>query len=145
MGYQTIIDGQCHCGNISYAFKSNRAIADIPLRKCNCTFCSKHNCVYSADANGEFEYKEAARKTNRYQFGHSTAVFHVCKTCGMMPFVTCEIDGQEYAVVNLCTATSHAFSNAPTSTKDFSGESVDDRLARRKQTWMPTVKTKSNR
>jgi hypothetical protein len=141
--YKTEIIGQCHCGAIHFNYRSNRNVEDLPLRKCDCTFCTKHNCLYSGDGEGEFTYMENEARAKHYQFGHSTALFHICKSCGVMPFVTCKIDGKEYAVVNMCCATSHSFSDQTATTKSFEGESSEKRLARRKKSWTPIITDQS--
>ena len=42
-------------------------------------------------------------RVTRYRFGTKTADFHVCATCGVVPIVTCVLDGRRYAVVNANT------------------------------------------
>lgn len=74
-----------------------------------------------------------------YQFGTKTADFYVCSECGAVPFVLSEIDGNQYAVVNV-----NAFENVDTSSfsdsnTNFDGEAVGGRLERRKRNWIPDV------
>jgi hypothetical protein len=57
-----------------------------------------------------------------------------------VPFVSCEIDGRLYAVVNV-----NAFENADPSrlrrlAAHFEGEDVQSRLARRKRNWISNVR-----
>lgn len=74
-----------------------------------------------------------------YAFGTRTAQFHVCGTCGLVPFVTIDIDGHEYAVVSVNSfegVPASMLSRAPAS---FDGEGQGGRLARRAKNWIPSV------
>jgi hypothetical protein len=76
---------------------------------------------------------------SKYQFGTRTATFHVCAECGSVPFVTSEIAGHLYAVVNV-----NMFDNIDPAwlrrgATDFEGEDMDLRLARRKRNWIADV------
>lgn len=89
-------------------------------------------------------YRESAL-VSEYQFGTATAIFHICSTCGVVPFVTSKIDDHLYAVVNTNTFDDTAqisFSRSPT---DFEGEAVSDRLERRKRNWIDNVQMSHER
>jgi hypothetical protein len=58
-------------------------------------------------------------------------------TCGVMPIVTCEIDGARYAVVNVNAFVDVDRSQLVETATDFEGEATADRLARRKRNWTP--------
>ena len=105
------IAGRCHCGNISFEF----------------------------DAPGELKGSLAAtvREESIYRFG--TGDFHVCTRCGAVPFVTSEIDGRIYAVVNVNTFEGLDPKTLPRVPVSFDGESTENRLARRKQRWIASV------
>jgi len=76
---------------------------------------------------------------SKYQFGTKTAEFYVCSVCGVVPFVLSEIDGNEFAVVNVNTfGDTGSFSFSSKST-NFDGEDTGSRLERRKRNWIPTV------
>ena len=132
------IDGSCHCGNIRFAFDWPGAGSGIPVRACGCGMCSKHGGVWTSHPQGRFELRiaEEARVT-RYRFGTKTADFHVCATCGVVPIVTCVLDGTRYAVVNANTFDGVDRSELTVSSIDFEGEATDNRLARRKRNWTP--------
>ena len=135
-----LIHGSCHCGNISFTLAWDPDPAEIPARACDCTFCSKHGGVWTSNPRGKLRVavKDASR-VSKYSFGTETAAFHVCSRCGAVPVVTSRIDGDLYAVVSV-----NAFDNvdpallkrAPIS---FEGESVNDRLGRRKRGWIRDV------
>lgn len=134
------IRGQCHCRNISYRLEWPHNVDVIPSRACGCSFCTTHSASYTshpkARLGAQVRYSE---KHSIYRFGTETADFHVCSTCGCVPFVTCEIDGQVYAVVNTKTFTSIRDYQLEESTANFGDEDVSVRLARRKKFWIPNV------
>ena len=61
----------------------------------------------------------------------------MCKTCGIVPIVTCVIDGKRYAVVNVNTFDDADRSELAEAPSNFEGESTEDRLARRRRNWTP--------
>ena len=141
-----LINGSCHCGNISFALTWEPDPLEIPARACGCSFCSKHGGIWTSDPNGSLSVtvKEPAL-VSKYAFGTRTAEFHVCSRCGIVPVVTSEIDGKLYAVVSVNsfegidrTLLRHACAN-------FDGESEDVRLARRKRNWIPSVRCVESR
>jgi hypothetical protein len=135
-----IIDGGCHCGNITFALDWRPDPSEIPARACTCSFCVKHGGVWTSCATGALRVTvRDPSLVSRYSFGTRTAAFHVCSGCGVVPVVTSRIDGREYAVVSV-----NAFNNvdpgmlrrAPIS---FDAETEEVRLARRKRGWIADV------
>jgi len=140
MSEVTIIKGQCHCGNISYQFVTQKKLDQIAVRKCTCSFCSMHGSVYTSDPKGELRYKfKEKSQINKYRFGHQTADFIVCKTCGVLPFVISKIDGNTYAVLNVNTAVDLIIPTASPAHVDYDAEVKMDRLSRRSKNWIGTV------
>jgi hypothetical protein len=78
-------------------------------------------------------------QVSKYRFGTGTADFFVCSRCGAVPFVTSEINGCLYAVVNVNTFEGVDRSVLQPSVSDFDGEDTTSRLARRARTWIPHV------
>jgi hypothetical protein len=74
---------------------------------------------------------------NRYRFGTKTTDFHVCRACGVMPITTCSIASTRYAVVNIQTFNGVDHGRFVHRATDFEGETIENRLARRQQTWTP--------
>ncbi|MCZ6511764.1 MAG: hypothetical protein O7A62_14405, partial [Alphaproteobacteria bacterium] len=74
-------------------------------------------------------------RVQRYRFGTETADFYICKTCGVAPIVTSDIDGSTYSVVNVNCFDDVDRSELVESTTDFDGEATEDRLARRQRNW----------
>jgi hypothetical protein len=89
-----LINGTCHCGNISFALDWLPSPTEIPARACGCSFCTKHGGVWTSTPNGALKIKvKDPAAVARYAFGTRTAEFHVCVRCGVVPVVTSEIAG----------------------------------------------------
>ena len=134
------INGKCHCGNISYEFLWPEPGSRIPVRACSCTFCTKHGGVYTSHPDGQLTVQISNQNlAYQYSFGTKTAEFHICTECGAVPFVTSTIKGKVYAVVNVNTFEGVDRAELDSSVTDFDGESVGDRLERRKKKWISQV------
>src|ERR1700730_6893146 len=132
------IAATCHCGNIRVALDWPASAATIAARACGCRFCTKHGGVWTSHPEGRFQLSIADEKrVSPYRFGSKTADFHVCLTCGVVPIVTCTIEGTRYAVFNVNTFDDAARAQVVTTASDFEGETTDNRLARRRRNWTP--------
>lgn len=135
-----LIKARCHCGNISFSLDWAGA-PEIPARACGCTFCVKHGGVWTSNPRGRLDVQvRDPAKVNKYAFGTRTATFHVCAECGSVPFVTSEIDGHPYAVVNVNMFENVAPALLRRGPADFEGEDMAARLARRKKNWIADVR-----
>ena len=134
------IVGKCHCGNIEYEFLWPEPANKIPVRACSCTFCRKHNGVYTSHSKAQLKARISNHsRVSRYAFGTKTAEFYICTSCGVVPFVVSQIQGQLYAVVNVNTFEDVNPEDLVSSVTDFDGESLDGRLQRRARNWIPQV------
>jgi len=135
------IDGACHCGNIRFKLFWPVSQTEIPVRKCGCTFCQKHNGAWTSDSHSMVSLKIGDLSLlSKYNFGTRTADFFVCSVCGVVPIVLSEIDDNLYAVVNV-----NVFGETPdftfsSSSTDFDGEDTGSRLERRQRNWIPDVR-----
>ncbi|HEX4598230.1 MAG TPA: hypothetical protein VH278_10625 [Burkholderiaceae bacterium] len=135
-----LIQGSCHCGNVSFELTWTPDPAQIPARACGCTFCAKHGGVWTSNPEGSLRIMvRQPALVSKYSFGTSTALFHTCTRCGVVPVVTSQIERRLYAVVSV-----NAFNNVPRSLlrqvpASFEGESVESRLERRKRNWIAAV------
>jgi hypothetical protein len=135
-----LIDGACHCGNISFALAWEPDPTEIPARACGCSFCVKHGGVWTSNPRGVLKIKvREPSRVGRYGFGTRTAQFHVCSECGVVPVVTSEIEGRIYAVVNVNTFDGVDTALLRRSPANFDGEGTDSRLARRARNWIGNV------
>jgi hypothetical protein len=132
------IEGSCHCGNIRFTFDWPGPGPTIPVRACDCTLCTKHGGVWTSHPKGSFRLQIADdARVSCYRFGTKTADFNLCLVCGVIPIVTCVIDGTRYAVVNVNTFDNVDRAELIVSRTDFESETAEDRLARRTRKWTP--------
>lgn len=138
------ISGGCHCGNVTYVFDWPGDGSEIPVRACSCTFCTKHGGTYTSHREADLlaEVKEESL-VSHYRFATGTADFFVCSRCGAVPFVTCEIDGTLYGVVNVNTFEGVDPTVFRRQVTNFDGEEETGRLERRSRTWIPRVRIKT--
>ncbi len=95
------ISGRCHCGNISYDFLSPLAKTELPLRSCDCSFCTRQGALYTSHPQGKLRVRiNAADSVHYYRYGSETAEVLLCTVCGVFPLITCDIDEHLYAVLN---------------------------------------------
>src|SRR5262245_5132525 len=134
------IDGKCHCGNIAFELTWPDDTADIPARACDCSFCTKHAGVWTSNPRAKLRISvQSAADVSPYEFGTRTARFHVCRRCGVVPVVTCELDGRTYAVVNVNAFVNVDAASLRRAAASFEGEDVEKRLARRSRNWIADV------
>ena len=137
----TRLEGGCHCGNIRFVLLWPGVAADIPVRKCSCSFCRKRDGSWTSHPDARLAVEIAdPSSVSKYRFGTRTADFHVCSVCGIVPFVSCEIDQVEYAVVDVRTFENVDISSLSSSSTDFDGEDTGSRLDRRKRNWIADVR-----
>ncbi len=138
---RTRFEGACHCGAIRLTVSVAEGAAQLSPRRCGCTFCRKHQGLYVSAPDGELAIAIAEPSAvNRYSFGHKTAEFLVCKTCGVVPAVISEIDGTLYGIVNAnALEPPIAIDESRVPTADYEMENEADRLGRRKQRWIGKV------
>lgn len=136
-----LIHGSCHCGNIAFELAWEPSPETIAARACGCSFCSKHGGVWTSSPNASLTVARKDRASvSEYAFGTGTAVFHVCRRCGVVPVVTSEIAGRLHAVVSVNAFNDVEPSLLRHSPVSFDGEDVESRLARRARNWVPDVR-----
>jgi len=134
------IEGSCHCRNIHFILLWPASDPDIPVRQCSCTFCVKRGGSWTSHRSAELLAEvDTPSSVSKYRFGTTTANFYVCSVCGVVPFVTSEIDGSSYAVVNVNSFDNVDPSLLSCSSTNFDGEDSDERLERRRRNWIPNV------
>ncbi|HUL96447.1 MAG TPA: hypothetical protein VLT89_10570 [Usitatibacter sp.] len=136
------IRGGCHCGNIRFEFdRAAGSPPEIAARACDCTFCTKHGGLWTSSPGGALRVKIGDPSLlSPYAFGTHTAQFQVCKRCGIVPFVTSEIEGHLYAVVSVNAFEGVDASQVTRAPASFDGEDEGARLARRKRNWIGDVR-----
>jgi hypothetical protein len=135
-----LINGKCHCGNISFTLAWEPEPAAIPARVCTCTFCVKHGGVWTSCPTGSLRVSvQEPALVSKYSFGTRTADFHVCSKCGIVPLATSTIDGHLYAVVSVNAFEGVDPSLLQRAAATFDAENEATRLARRKRNWIANV------
>ena len=135
------IHGACHCRNIRFTLSWDPDPAEIPARACTCTFCVKHGGVWTSNPRGTLDVEiDDPALVSQYAFGTHTADFHVCARCGVVPFVTSRIDGNDYAVVSVNAFEGVEPARLRRAAAEFGAENETERLARRKKNWIATVR-----
>ena len=135
-----LLNGKCHCGNITFELEWAGGPGEIPARACGCSFCVKHGGVWTSNPNSRLIVAiRDASLVSKYAFGSRTATFHVCSRCGIVPLVTSEIANHLYAVVNVNVLENVDQAWILHATADFEGEDVESRLARRTRNWIADV------
>lgn len=136
-----LVNGKCHCGNISFTLDWPDSEPDVPARACSCSFCTKHGGVWSSNPIAKLAVVlQDAALVSKYAFGTETATFHICARCGAVPLVTSEVLGHVYAVVNVNTFEGFDSSRLRRATANFEGEDTASRLARRGKNWIADVR-----
>src|SRR5581483_5408399 len=130
-------EGGCHCGNLTVRFESDRTPAELGVRTDTCSFCKKHQVRSTSDAAGALHFRAADPSlVERYRFGTRTADFLVCRRCGV--YVGACMDALGVVNVNVLDGRDE-FLAQPLKVADFDGESVEQRLVRRRSRWTPIV------
>lgn len=139
-GQTRLIAGGCHCGNLRLELQWPAAAEGMPARACGCSFCTKHGGLWTSHPAARLALRIAdPAQTRPYRFGSGTADFHVCRACGVVPAVTCTLDGRAYAVVNVNCLEGVDPATLDRARTDFEGETTADRLARRRARWIAEV------
>jgi hypothetical protein len=140
-GETMLINGTCHCGNISFSLDWPGEPSEIPARACDCSFCVKHGGVWTSKPGARLDVRIAdPAASSKYVFGTETATFHVCSRCGAVPVVSSEVENRQYAVVNVNTFEGVDPSLLRRASANFEGEDVDSRLSRRARNWIDNVR-----
>lgn len=138
-------DGGCHCGALRVRFTPARSAEEVPLRRCDCSFCRKHGATTATDSDGRLhievvELDEAVR----YRFGLRTADFLLCGRCGVYVAAVMETDAGAVATLNVNVLDDReAFSATPLPVA-YGDEDAHARRLRRAHAWtVTTVRVKS--
>lgn len=126
--------GACHCGRVSVEFRSSGA--ELTPRACQCGFCRRHGARTVTDTDG-FAEITADGPLTRYHFGLMTADYYLCPVCGV--YIGCGIDADGILRVTLNAAGLQLMPWADRTAEpvDYSGETLHERLDRRRARWTP--------
>lgn len=141
MGGLHEIAGRCHCGNVEYVFTSPVPKLELPIKGCDCSFCSKQGAVYTSHPKGSLKvFVKDRGQVRLYQFGSEAADVFSCSVCGVFPFIRGLIDGQPYAVLNAnCINGLNIDRASIVPVQHLENQTVEERNERWKRAWIPTV------
>jgi len=125
--------GACHCGAVRAEYETNQPVR---LRQDGCGFCSTRGVKSASDPGGALRLTSAVR-LNRYRFGHKTADFLICPTCGTYVATYMDSPRGPIGVINVIGLNIAELKNLPATLTSLEGESVDERIARRVSRWTP--------
>ena len=130
--------GGCHCTKIRYTLDWPDAGA-LPARRCTCSYCTRFNGTWTSHPEASLELKYRTPDGAFYRFGTKTADFIFCRSCGVTVAVVCTLEDRVFAVVNINTLDADQGIEFETGDSDFDGETVENRLDRRKTRWIGNV------
>jgi hypothetical protein len=131
----TRLEGACHCGAITAVFETRLAPDTIEVRADQCGFCRRHGAKTVSDPAGRLTLRFDEAAVRRYRFGARTADFLVCRDCGAYVASVME----DYGVLNVVGADIAVLATRDARPVDYEGETPDERRARRRQRWTPTI------
>ncbi|NNF52103.1 MAG: hypothetical protein HKN59_06665, partial [Gammaproteobacteria bacterium] len=127
--------------NIRYELASDVPVAQWAARFCGCEFCVRHGGVYASHPSAALSVAVGdPEHLGRYRFATASANFCFCGTCGVLVFLTCDMGGGVYGLVNMNTLDERPAELAAAPVMSYEGESPEARLLRRKENWIAKVK-----
>jgi hypothetical protein len=131
-------EGACHCGAISYVFRTALPVARWTVRECQCTFCRTHASLTTADPAGSIEFRVGRPDAlHLYRFGLGTADFMLCRNCGTYLGARFTSPAGSYAIVNLRALHPLPPGLPAARAVTYDAESPEARIARREAQWTP--------
>ncbi|HEY0436617.1 MAG TPA: aldehyde-activating protein [Phenylobacterium sp.] len=131
--------GHCHCGAIRVILETAQVAAELPVRACQCTFCSTRGALTTSDPAGHLFVEAAPGSINRYRFGLGITDFLLCAECGTYVAAVSEIEGATMGVVNVAGSRLQGFEGRTPDPMLYDNETPDQRLSRRGRYWMRTA------
>lgn len=127
------ITGGCRCGNITVSWQT-RDYSVVP-RACQCDYCASRSASYVSKSGTRFEVLIRQGSQHRcVHHGSRSASFHECGHCNELVFVSAELDGTCYGVLNShCLNNSLGFS--PSRATHFSDQTAEQMQERWRRNW----------
>ena len=129
--------GSCHCGAVTVVFVTTHALTDLPLGRCDCSFCRRHGARTVADPDGELVIRAPKGGLSRYRFGLKITDFLLCATCGVYVAPLMTIEGRDYASLNVNMLDARDGLDPAPPLASYGGETAEARTARRRARWTP--------
>ena len=123
----------CGCKNIEIDWQ----LTDHSLipRSCQCSYCVSKNAAYISKSGTKFSVTvRKAKLLQAVRHGSNKAVFYECSHCDTLVFVTAELDGDLYGVINAkCAGKQLHF--GPAISTYFEDQSPETKQLRWRQNW----------
>jgi hypothetical protein len=132
-----ILRGSCHCGSIQIAFDTPVAVADLPLRECQCSFCRRHGAKNTSDPNGRLEIRAEPNVIERYRFGFQVTDFVLCNRCGVYIAALSREGASERASLNVVGVGLSELARREGAPVNLDHETAESRRERRRKLWTP--------
>lgn len=132
-------EGACHCGSVVVWFDSDRPVDETQARACTCSFCARHGAHVVSDPAGWMEVRSAPGTLNHYRFASGAVDFLLCNECGVYVAATIQDGEATLGIVNAVGAGLDAFKATPAAAMDYSAESPEQKLVRRRGKWTPAA------
>jgi hypothetical protein len=132
------LTGACHCGAIRGTLHATKPPAELQVRACQCSFCTRHGAMTASDPAGSATFEIERAMLAEYQFGTRTGTSLICVRCGIYAGVILQEAGKTWSVLNargLAIAELQVRLGEPVV---YDGETPEARIARRKTRWTPT-------
>jgi hypothetical protein len=134
----TTLTGSCHCGAIRASLQTSRPVAELEVRACQCSFCTRHGAKTVSDSGGRCRFEIDGAALSWYRFETRTGTSLICNRCGMYAGVMIEDGDNVWSVINVRALAIPELASRAAEPKDYDGETPEERIARRKANWTPT-------
>jgi hypothetical protein len=131
--------GHCHCGAIHVILEPGLPTVELPLRACQCGFCRRHGAATTSHPDSRLHIEATPGSLNRYRFGRRAVDALLCEECGVYVASTLEVEGRRFATLNIAGVALTGFEDRIPEIAIYDDETDEQRLARRKARWTPTV------
>ena len=133
------LEGQCFCGAIRITFDTGVAVADLPLRACQCGFCRRRGTRTTSHPDARLRIEAEAGRANRFRFGRKATDALICRECGTYVASLIESSEGAFATLNVAGVDLEAFAGRTPEPTVYDYETDAEKLVRRKTRWTPTV------
>ena len=138
MAAHTTFAGTCHCDAIRGTLYATKPAAELQVRACQCSFCTRHGAMTVSDPAGKATFEIERAALAQYQFGTRTGTSLICARCGMYAGVILEDGGKIWSVLNARGLAIPELMGRTAEAVVYEGETPAQRIARRKAKWTPT-------
>src|SRR5215468_5672649 len=95
------LTGTCHCGAIRGTLHALRPAAELQVRACQCSFCTRHGAMTASDPAGRAIFEIERAMLAEYQFATRSGTSLICARCGIYAGVILEDAGKTWSALNV--------------------------------------------